>query len=132
MKLNNQSSKAVAASMSVLLPLFDNSLPDKIPYWEANAGDTLIAHLFIAGSFDPEASWANGVLLHSMYFMFQINPAIGSNKLTWESGEKVRITIKTRESMLKIASFPDYTGTPEQCAARMKKWLKMVAAYLAA
>ena len=132
MKSNNQSPKVAPASMSLLLPLFGNPLPAKIPYWEASAGDTLIANLFIAGSFDPEVSWANGVLLHSFYFMFHVTPALGSNKLTWKPGDKVRITIKTRDSALKIASFTDYTGTPERCAARMQKWLKTVAVYLAA
>lgn len=131
MTSNNQLLENTPACMSVLLPLFGNPFPDKIPYWEATASDDLIAHLFVAGSFDPEASWSNGVLYHSTYFMFQINPTIGSNKLTWEPGEKVRISVQTRSNVLRIANFPDYTGTPEQCAARMQKWLKTVTAYLA-
>lgn len=130
MTSNNQSTENTLACMSVLLPLFANPFPDKIPYWEATASDNLIAYLFIAGSLDPEESWANGVLYHSMYFMFHVNPAIGSNKLTWEPGEKVRVHVQTRDSILRIADFSDYTGTPEQCAARIQKWLKTVTAYL--
>jgi len=128
---SHQSSSIKVASMSELLPLFANPFPDKVPYWEIEASDTLIANLFIAGSLDPEESWPSGVLLHSMYFMFQVNLTAASKKLIWAPGNKVRISAKTRDSVLGIAQFPEFTGTPEQCAEKMKKWLQSVTAYLA-
>jgi hypothetical protein len=131
MTSNNQPAKNNPACMSVLVPLFENPLPNKIPYWEVSASDTPIAHLSVAGSLDPEESWSHGVLFHSLYFMFHISPTIGVNKLAWEPREKIRINIRARDSVLRIANFSDYTRTPKQCATRMRKWLKTIVTYLA-
>jgi hypothetical protein len=111
--------------MQSLVALFSNPDLEKIPYYRVRTDDNILSSIIIFGSFDPAESWVNKIYENSRYFRFTVYSEKGKRYYT--EGESVRIELLTFGHKLKtfegFKKFRKYTGAPEQCADKLKKWL---------
>ena len=115
----------VLPKMQHLVDLFGNPNVKKIPYYKVGTDDNIMSSIWIFGSFDSAESWVNKIYENSRYFKFMITPKQG--KRYYVEGERVEIKLLTFGCKLKeiegFKKFRKYTGTPEQCADKLKKWV---------
>ena len=88
------------------------------PWLCISTDDNLCSSVSIRGSFDTE--WHGGVFQNSRYFLFSICPERGKRYYT--PGEKVAVELD-RVSHKIAGKFRKYTGPPEKCITRIKKWI---------
>lgn len=119
--LNNESPK-----MEHLIPLFSNPDEQRILDYEIRTSDDLISRILIKGALDAKESWwGNMYFANSRSFLFSVYPA---EEAFYTEGSLISIKPLILSEKLKeldgFKAFPaSYTGTPEQCATKLKKWL---------
>lgn len=115
----------VAPKMESLISLFNNPDESSIPFYKIWTDDNLVSSIWIKGSLDHTESWGNKIYENSRYFRFFVSAEKGKRYYT----EGERVTIELHSVSYRLAKidgfkkFRKYTGTPEQCANKLKKWL---------
>lgn len=115
----------VRPKMEPLISLFDNPDEARIPFFKVWTNDNLVSSIWIQGSLDHAESWGNKIYENSRYFRFFVSAEKG--KRYYSEGEQITIELHSAAYRLtKIEGFKKfrkYTGTPQQCANKLKKWL---------
>jgi hypothetical protein len=111
-------------TMEYLVPLFENPWRENIPYWVARSHSDHSPTISITGSFDPKEVWQRQILENSRMFKFVVVGIDG--KFWYDKGDPVRIILLCADGYDRqvVERFESYTGTPEECADKMQKWLK--------
>jgi len=119
----------VRPKMEPLVSLFDNPDEARIPFYRVKTDDNIMSSIAITGSFDPVESWVNRIYENSRCFRFTVKPEKGKRYYT--EGESVTVELLTFDYKLKeldgFKKFRKCTGAPEQCAMKLKAWLKNTA-----
>lgn len=112
--------------MLELADLFQqNPDPKHIPFYKIWIDDNTVSSIEVKVAFDSRSAWKNKMYFNSRHGTFAIEPASGNRY--YSPGEEVTVRLISINSELKqntkLKGFKKYTGTPEQCATKLKKWL---------
>lgn len=112
--------------MLSLVKLF-NTNPDteRIPFYKVWCDDNTISSIEIKIALDPRSTWKNKLYINSRHILFSVIPASGNRYYC--IGEEITIKVDAFSNDFKqitgFKKFRKYTGTPEQCADKLKKWV---------
>lgn len=85
------------------------------PFLKITTDDNLCSCVDIVGSFDAKETWSNGIFENSRYFRLAIMP----QGRYYTEGENVSVLLNSGK-----VKFRKYTGTPESCIGKVRKWLE--------
>lgn len=109
--------------MKELIPLFQNPEPEKIPFYEIDESwcDFFGAGIKVRGSLDKEESWPEGQFNLSRCFAFLVTDY---DHPYYRAGDRVFATPLYVSGQALPTVFKIGLETPEECAQKVKAWLK--------